>query len=104
MKYVRSLLFIRCVNPQDSVIFVSPLESRLQEVVPVNTAQRTMSHPQPMPLRSRGRLTFNEQLCFFGSGTEVTPTEASFGWWATLALLLAVVPWALVGLTIWMFA
>jgi hypothetical protein len=70
----------------------------------VNTAHRTVSHPQPMPLRSRSRLTFNEQLCFFGSGNEVASTEASFGWWATLAALLAIVPWALVGLMIWMFA
>lgn len=70
----------------------------------MNTAHRTMSHPQPMLLRTRSRLTFNEQLCFFGSGNEVTSTEASFGWWATLAVLLAIVPWALVGLMVWTFA
>jgi hypothetical protein len=70
----------------------------------VNTAHRTVSHPQPMSLRSRSRLTLDEQLCFFGSGNEVTSTEASFGWWATLAVLLVIVPWALVGLVIWMFA
>jgi hypothetical protein len=70
----------------------------------VNTAHHTVSHRQPMPLRTRSRLTFNEQLCFFGSGNEVTSTEASFGWWASLAVLLAIVPWALVGLMIWMFA
>jgi hypothetical protein len=70
----------------------------------VNTAQRTVNHRQPMSLRSRSRLTFNEQLCFFGSGNEVASTEASFGWWATLAVLLAIVPWALVGVTIWMLA
>jgi hypothetical protein len=70
----------------------------------VNTAHRTVSDAQPKPLRGRSRLTFNEQLCFFGSGNEVTSAEASFGWWATLAVLLAIVPWALVGLMIWMFA
>jgi hypothetical protein len=79
----------------------------------VNTAHRTVSHaqahhtvsdPQPKPLRTRTRLTFNEQLCFFGSGQEVPTTEASFGWWATLAVLLAIVPWALAGFMIWMFA
>jgi hypothetical protein len=57
-----------------------------------------------MPLRRRSRLTFNEQLCFFGSGNEVSSTEAYFGWWATLAVLLAIAPWALVGLMIWVFA
>jgi uncharacterized membrane protein YkvI len=57
-----------------------------------------------MPLRRPSRLTFNEQLCFFASGNEVSSTEASFGWWATLAVLLAIVPWALVGFMIWMLA
>jgi hypothetical protein len=70
----------------------------------VNTAYRTVSHGQPTLLRSRSRLTFNEQLCFFGSGNEVTSTQASFGWWATLALVLAIVPWVLVGVMIWTFA
>jgi hypothetical protein len=70
----------------------------------VNTAHHAVSHAQPMPRRTGSRLTFNEQLCFFGSGNEVTSTEASFGWWATLAFLLAIVPWALVGVMIWMFA
>jgi hypothetical protein len=70
----------------------------------VNTAHRTVSHTQPMPLRRASRLTFNEQLCFFASGNEVSSTEASFGWWATLAVLLAIVPWALVGFMIWMLA
>jgi hypothetical protein len=70
----------------------------------VNTAQDTVRHRQPMPLRSRSRLTFNEQLCFFGSGNEIASTQASFGWWATLAVLLAIVPWVLFGFMIWMFA
>jgi hypothetical protein len=70
----------------------------------VNTAHRTVSHRPPGLLRSRSQLTFNEQLCFFGSGNEVVSTQASFGWWATLALVLAIVPWVLVGVMIWLFA
>jgi hypothetical protein len=53
---------------------------------------------------SRSRLTFNEQLCLFAQGNDAVVTRASFGWWATLALALAVVPWALVGVMIWLFA
>jgi hypothetical protein len=63
-----------------------------------------VSQRDPLPLRRRSRLTFNEQLCFFAPGNDAAVTRASFGWWATLALVLAVVPWALVGVTIWMFA
>ncbi len=70
----------------------------------MNTAHRAVSHREPTLLRSRSRLTFNEQLCLFGSGNEVVSTQASFGWWATLALVLAIVPWVLVGVMIWMFA
>jgi hypothetical protein len=70
----------------------------------VNTAHRTVSRRQPTVPRGRRRLTFNEQLCFFGSGNEVVSTQASFGWWATLALVLAIVPWVLLGVMIWMFA
>ena len=70
----------------------------------MNTAHRTAIHREPTLLRSRSRLTFNEQLCFFGSGNEGVSTESSFGWWATLALVLAIAPWVLVGVMIWMFA
>jgi hypothetical protein len=70
----------------------------------VNKLIAPVSHRQPMLLRTRSRLTFNEQLCFFGSGNEVVSSQASFGWWATLALVLAIVPWVLVGVTIWMLA
>lgn len=77
----------------------------------MSTAQHSVSQRDPSPFRSRsrsrshGRLTFNEQLCFFAQqGNDAVVTRASFGWWATLALALAVVPWALVGVTIWMFA
>ncbi len=69
----------------------------------MNTAQNTVSHRQPISRRSPGRLTFNEQLCFFGSGNEAISPQTSFGWWATLAVLLAIVPWVLVGFMIWMF-
>jgi hypothetical protein len=72
----------------------------------VSTAHHSVSQREPLPFRSRSRtrLTFNEQLCFFAPGNDAAATRASFGWWATLAVILAVVPWALVGVTIWMFA
>jgi hypothetical protein len=55
---------------------------------------------------SRSRLTLNEQLCFFRAANEARPPETSVGSWAVLALALAlvIVPWALVGLTIWMLS
>lgn len=69
----------------------------------MSTAQHSVSQRDPSPFRSRShsRLTFNEQLCFFAQGNDAVATRASFGWWATLALVLAVVPWALVGVAIW---
>jgi hypothetical protein len=70
----------------------------------VNTAQHEVSQRDPLPFHIRSRLNFNEQLCFFAAGNETESTRASLGWWAALALGLAVVPWALVALTIWMFA
>ena len=70
----------------------------------MNTAQNVVSHRQPISLRSRSRLTFNEQLCLFAPGNEVSSTQASFGWGAALGILLAVVPWVLFGFMIWMFA
>jgi hypothetical protein len=70
----------------------------------VNTVHSTAIDREPTVLRRRSRLTFNEQLCLFGSGNEVVSTQASFGWWATLALVLAIAPWVLIGLMIWMFA
>jgi hypothetical protein len=63
-----------------------------------------VSQRDPLPLRSHSRLNFNEQLCFFASGNVGAAARVSVGWWATLALLLAVLPWALVGVMIWMFA
>jgi hypothetical protein len=68
----------------------------------VNTAHHPARHREPMSLRGRSRLTFNEQLCFFAPGNDAVSSESSVGWWATLALVLAIVPWALVGVTIWM--
>jgi hypothetical protein len=70
----------------------------------VNTAHRTAIHREPTLLHSPSRPTFNEQLCFFGTGNEAVSTQASFGWWATLALVLAIVPWVLFGVMIWIFA
>ena len=70
----------------------------------MNTAHGETSRPQPMPFHVNTRLTFNEQLCFFAPANSVVPTQTSFGWWATLALVLAVVPWVVVGWMIWMFA
>lgn len=74
----------------------------------MSIAQHTVSQRDPSPFRSRsrsdGRLTFNEQLCFFAQGNDAVVTRAPIGWWATLALALALVPWALVGVAIWLFA
>jgi hypothetical protein len=53
---------------------------------------------------SRSRLTLNEQLCFFGAGNEAHPPETSVASWAVLALAIVIVPWALIGLMIWMLA
>lgn len=54
------------------------------------------------PRLSRRRLTLNEQLRFFGAANDARPAETSVGPWAVLALALVIVPWALVGLMIWM--
>ena len=72
----------------------------------MSTAQHSVSQRDPSPFRSRShsRLTFNEQLCFFAQGNDAVGTRVPCGWWATLALVLAVVPWVVVGVTIWMFA
>jgi hypothetical protein len=71
---------------------------------PLSTAHHSVSQRDRPPLRSRSRLTFNEQLCFFAPRTDASATQVSYGWWATLALVLAIVPWALVGVMIWMLA
>ena len=65
------------------------------------------SHPLAMaedvhPRVSRSRLTLNEQLCFFGAANDARPPETSVGSWAVLALALVIVPWALIGLMVWM--
>lgn len=69
----------------------------------MHTAHHPLSNPHSAPLRSRSRLTFNEQLCFFAVGDDTGLPQASYGWWATLAVVLAIAPWAAVGLMIWMF-
>jgi hypothetical protein len=66
------------------------------------TVHQPVSQGQLSP--RRGRLTFNEQLCFFAQGNNTGSTQASFGWWATLALFLAIAPWVLVVWMIWTFA
>ena len=70
----------------------------------MSTVHQPVTQRHQSPLRGRSRLTFNEQLCFFAPRNDAVSTQASFGWWATLALVLAVVPWVLVGWMIWMFA
>jgi hypothetical protein len=64
----------------------------------------TSHHLAAEDARPRGsRLTLNEQLCFFGAANEGRPPETSVGSWALLALAVVIVPWALIGLTIWMY-
>jgi hypothetical protein len=70
----------------------------------VNSAHHPAPDRELRTIRSRRQLAFNEQLCFFAPGSDATSTQGSFGWWAALALGLVIVPWALVGLTIWMLA
>ena len=72
----------------------------------MSTAQQSVSQRDPLPFRSRShrRLTFNEQLCFFAQGNDAVGTRVPGGWWATLALVLAVLPWVVVGVAIWVFA
>jgi len=67
----------------------------------VNTSHHLAIAEDARP-RMRDRLTLNEQLCFFGAANEARPPVASVGSWAALALALVIVPWALVGLTIWL--
>jgi hypothetical protein len=56
------------------------------------------------PVLSRSRLTLNEQLCLFKPASEARPCQGSVGSWATLALALVILPWALVGWMIWMLS
>jgi hypothetical protein len=69
----------------------------------VNTAHHAVSQRDQIPSRSRSRLTFNEQLCFFATGNDAVGSREPVGWWATLALGLAILPWIFVGVMIWMF-
>jgi hypothetical protein len=54
------------------------------------------------PRAGRSRLTFNEQLRFFGATNDARPPVTYVGSWAVLALALVIVPWTLLGLMIWM--
>lgn len=69
----------------------------------------TARHPEtrgdaPRPLLSRNRLTLNEQLCLFGPGNDAYSSAGSVRSWAALAVALVIIPWALIGWTIWMLA
>jgi hypothetical protein len=59
-------------------------------------------HGDTRPLGRGSRLAFNEQLRLFGSAKESRRSQVPVGSWAALALALVVVPWALVGWTIWL--
>ena len=68
----------------------------------MNTSRQLTIAEDARPRVSRHRLTFNEQLCLFGAANEARPPVTAVGSWAALALALVIVPWALVGLMIWM--
>ena len=68
----------------------------------MNTSHHLAMAENAHPRASAGRLTLNEQLCFFGAANEGRPPQTSVGSWAILALAVVIVPWALVGLAIWM--
>jgi hypothetical protein len=70
----------------------------------VHTSHHLAMAEDAHPRASRGRLTLNEQLCFFGAANEARPPETSVGSWAVLALALVIVPWALIGLTVWILS
>jgi hypothetical protein len=59
-------------------------------------------HGDTQPLGRGSRLAFNEQLRLFGTVTETRRPHVPVGSWAALALALVIVPWALVGWTIWL--
>src|ERR1700684_3290894 len=96
------LLFVRCAHPQVSVLFASRGARSAGGSEPVNTSHHLGMAEDAHP--SRGRLTLNEQLCFFGAANEACPPETSVGSWAMLALAVVIVPWTLIGLTIWMLS
>lgn len=68
----------------------------------MNTSHHLAMAEDVHPRASSSRLTLNEQLCFFGAANEAGPPRTSVGSWAMLALAVVIVPWALVGLAIWM--
>lgn len=70
----------------------------------MSTAHHPSTHQDVRLNVARSRLTFNEQLCLFGPVNEARAPEASVRPWAWLALVLAVLPWVLVGLMVWMLA
>ena len=70
----------------------------------MNTSHHLAIAEDARPRVGRHRLTFNEQLCLFGAANEARPPVTAVGSWAMLALALVIVPWALIGLTIWILA
>jgi hypothetical protein len=54
------------------------------------------------PLGRGSRLAFNEQLRLFGTVKDSHRSGVPVRTWAALALVLVIVPWALVGWTIWL--
>ena len=70
----------------------------------MNTSHHLAMAEDVHPRLSRSRLTLNEQLCLFGGAKEARAPVTAVGSWAALALALVIVPWTLVGLTIWMLA
>ena len=70
----------------------------------MNTPHQLAMAEDARPRVSRHRLTLNEQLCLFGGAKEARAPVTAVGSWAALALALVIVPWTLVGLTIWLLA
>lgn len=68
----------------------------------MNTSHQLAIAEDARPRVNRHRLTFNEQLCLFGAANEARQPVTAVGSWAMLALALVIVPWALIGMTIWM--
>ena len=59
-----------CESPGFSNIWTTAWGPGYRRSEPVSTAHHTVSQRDPLPLRSRSRLNFNEQLCFFASGND----------------------------------
>jgi hypothetical protein len=67
----------------------------------VSSAHYPSTQQQARLSRVNSRLSFNEQLRLFAPANELPAPETSLRPWALLALALTVLPWAFVGLMIW---